>query len=80
MLIWALAVRIGAGVIWFWHRKDPAFTLHHALIGLSVTGWCRCCASAVIFRTNASERWIMALLIFPYSIAILTTVGIVMSW
>ena len=80
MLTWALAVRIGARRDLVLAPQNPAFT-YIALIGLSVTGFVLSLLriSRDFRARNASERWIMALLIFASTIAILTTVGIVMS-
>ena len=80
MLIWALAVRIGASRDLVLAPQNPAFT-YIALIGLSVTGFVLSLLriSRDFCARKASERWIMSLLIFASTIAILTTVGIVLS-
>jgi len=80
MLVWALAVRIGAGRDLQLAPQNPTF-VYIILLGLAVTGLVISLMRITTdFRArNASERWIMSLLIFASTIAILTTVGIVLS-
>jgi phosphate transport system permease protein len=80
MLVWALAVRIGAGSDLVLAPYNPIFS-HIMLIGIAITGLI---LSLLRIRhnfkaRNATESWIMALLIFASTIAIMTTVGIVLS-
>ncbi|MFQ3183652.1 MAG: phosphate transport system permease protein [Alteromonas macleodii] len=80
MLVWALAVRIGAGHDLVLAPSNPIFS-YIVLIGLAIAGLILSLLRISInFRArNATEFWIMALLIFASTIAILTTVGIVLS-
>ena len=80
MLVWAIGARIGA-------RSDVALVpenptmVYIILIGLAVTGFGLSLMriSTSFHARTASEGWIMSLLIFASTVAILTTVGIVLS-
>ncbi|WP_268821602.1 phosphate ABC transporter permease subunit PstC [Octadecabacter dasysiphoniae] len=80
MMVWAIGARIAA-------RSDVALVpenptmVYIILIGLAVTGFVLSLLRiSTSFRARtASEGWIMGLLIFASTIAVLTTVGIVLS-
>jgi phosphate transport system permease protein len=75
ILVWALAARI-------WSSGEGSPTLFYIVtIGLAVTGLVMSLMRiSKDFRARtASERWILSLLIFASTVAILTTIGIVFS-
>ena len=78
--VWALLAKIasGYGVALMPQNMTPVYIF---LIALAVLGhwWGLSRVSQTYRARNASERWIMGLLVFASSIAILTTVGIVLS-
>jgi phosphate transport system permease protein len=80
MLAWALAAKIADRSDVSLVPANPTF-VYIILIGMAVTGLGLSLLRITNdFRArNASERWIMALLIFASTVAILTTVGIVLS-
>jgi len=80
MLLWALIARIAGRNDVSLVPSNPTF-VYIVLIGLAVAGLVLSLMKiSPDFRArNASERWIMGLLIFASTIAILTTVGIVLS-
>ncbi len=80
MLVWALAARIASRKGVMLAPENPTL-VYIILIGLAVAGLgLSMMKISRDFRArNASERWIMGLLIFASTVAILTTVGIVLS-
>jgi len=80
MLLWALIARIAGRNDVSLVPSNPTF-VYIVLIGFAVAGLVLSLMKiSPDFRArNASERWIMGLLIFASTIAILTTVGIVLS-
>lgn len=80
MLIWAVAAKIATRSDTSLVPQNPTF-VYIILIGLAFTGLgvALMRISTVSRARRASERWIMSLLIFASTIAILTTVGIVLS-
>lgn len=75
ILAWSLAARI-------WSDGNGSPTLFYIVtVGLAVTGLAMSLLRiSVEFRARtASERWILSLLIFASTVAVLTTVGIVFS-
>lgn len=80
MLVWAISARIGARSDVVLVPQNPTM-VYIILIGLAVTGFVLSLLRiSTTFRARtASEGWIMGLLIFASTIAVLTTVGIVLS-
>ena len=80
MLMWAISARIGARSDVVLVPQNPTM-VYIILIGLAVTGFVLSLLRiSTTFRARtASEGWIMGLLIFASTIAVLTTVGIVLS-
>ena len=80
MLMWAISARIGARSDVVLVPQNPMM-VYIILIGLAVTGFVLSLLRiSTTFRARtASEGWIMGLLIFASTIAVLTTVGIVLS-
>jgi phosphate transport system permease protein len=80
MLVWAISARIGARSDVVLVPQNPMM-VYIILIGLAVTGFVLSLLRiSTTFRARtASEGWIMGLLIFASTIAVLTTVGIVLS-
>lgn len=80
MLTWALAARIASRSDVSLVPENPTF-VYFVLIGLAVTGLVLSLMriSTTYRARTASERWIMGMLIFASTIAILTTLGIVLS-
>lgn len=80
MLVWAISARIGARSDVVLVPQNPTM-VYIILIGLAVTGFVLALLRiSTTFRARkASEGWIMGLLIFASTIAVLTTVGIVLS-
>ena len=79
-LVWAISARIGARSDVVLVPQNPTM-VYIILIGLAVTGFVLSLLRiSTTFRARtASEGWIMGLLIFASTIAVLTTVGIVLS-
>jgi phosphate transport system permease protein len=80
MLVWVISARIGARSDVVLVPQNPTM-VYIILIGLAVTGFVLSLLRiSTTFRARtASEGWIMGLLIFASTIAVLTTVGIVLS-
>jgi phosphate transport system permease protein len=80
MLVWAISARIGPRSDVVLVPQNPTM-VYIILIGLAVTGFVLSLLRiSTTFRARtASEGWIMGLLIFASTIAVLTTVGIVLS-
>ncbi|MDB4122111.1 phosphate ABC transporter permease subunit PstC [Octadecabacter sp.] len=80
MLVWAISARIGARSDVVLVPQNPTM-VYIILIGLAATGFVLSLLRiSTTFRARtASEGWIMGLLIFASTIAVLTTVGIVLS-
>ncbi|MBT5294537.1 MAG: phosphate ABC transporter permease subunit PstC [Octadecabacter sp.] len=80
MLVWAISARMGARSDVVLVPQNPTM-VYIILIGLAVTGFVLSLLRiSTTFRARtASEGWIMGLLIFASTIAVLTTVGIVLS-
>ena len=80
MLVWAISARTGARSDVVLVPQNPTM-VYIILIGLAVTGFVLSLLRiSTTFRARtASEGWIMGLLIFASTIAVLTTVGIVLS-
>jgi phosphate transport system permease protein len=78
--VWAISARIGARSDVVLVPQNPTM-VYIILIGLAVTGFVLSLLRiSTTFRARtASEGWIMGLLIFASTIAVLTTVGIVLS-